>query len=127
MKYWLEKAINRYLALDPESQHRIAQLKNKVVTMELLGVPLTLQLFFSDKTIQLKWENFVEPDLTIRGTPLNLLHMSLAPPKKRKAFFAEDVIVEGNMELAQQVLAIFSELEIDWEDYFSRWIGDIPA
>ena len=127
MKYWLEKAINRYLALDPESARRIALLQGKIVTVEMTGLSLTLQMLFLDKTIQLKWQDFVEPDLVIRGTPINLLHMSLAPPHKRQAFFAEDVVVEGNMELAQQVLAIFAELEIDWEDYFSRWMGDVPA
>jgi len=127
MKHWLEKAINRYLALDPESEQRIALLQDKVVTVEMTGVPLSVQLLFADKTIQLKWQDFIEPDLVIRGTPLNLLHMSLAAPDKRQAFFAADVVIEGNMELAQHVLAIFAELEIDWEDYFSRWMGDVPA
>jgi len=127
MKHWLEKAINRYLALDPESKERIAALQGKTVTVEMKNVPLTVQMHFSDKNIKLKWQNFVEPDLIIRGTPLNLLHMSLTPPDKRQAFFAEDVVIEGNMELAQHVLAIFAELDIDWEEYFSRWMGDVPA
>jgi len=126
MKHLLEKAINRYLALDPESEQRIASLQDKVVTLEILGIPLTTQMVFTQKNIQLKWDNFSQADLTIRGTPLNLLHISMVRDQ-RKQFFAEDVVVEGNMELAQQVLAIFDDLEIDWEEYFSQWIGDVPA
>lgn len=125
MKQLLEKAINRYLALDSESKKRIHSLQNKIVTLELRGTPLTMQMIFSYDTVQLKWDDFVDPDLIIRGTPLNLLHMSLATDRRK--FFAEDIIIEGNMELAQQVLAVFDELEIDWEDYMSTWVGDVPA
>lgn len=125
MKEWFEKAVNRYLALDSESKKRIGALQGTIVTLELQGISLTLQMVFTEDTLQLKWDDFKNPDLTIRGTPLNLLHMSLA--RDRQKFFAEDVVVEGNMELAQQVLAVFDELEMDWEDYFSTWVGDVPA
>jgi ubiquinone biosynthesis protein UbiJ len=126
MKTLLEKAINRYLTLDPESPKRIASLNNKIVSLELSGILLTVQMLFVDKTIQLKWNDFLIPDLTIRGTPLNLLHLSLAP-ERRQHFFAEDVALEGNIELAEPVFAIFNELEIDWEEYISKWTGDVPA
>lgn len=125
MKQLLEKAINRYLALDSESKKRIHFLQNKIVTLELRGTPLTMQMIFSNDTVHLKWDHFNDPDLIIRGTPLNLLHMSLVTDRRK--FFAEDIVVEGNMELAQQVLAIFDDLEIDWEEYISTWVGDVPA
>ena len=126
MKVLLEKAFNRYLALDPESEQRIAALQGKIVTLELIGLSLTVQLVFTHHNVQMHWDHCSEADLTIRGTPLNLLHMSLAK-EQRKKFFAEDVKIEGNMELAQQILAVFDELEIDWEDQFARIAGDIPA
>ncbi|HSW69166.1 MAG TPA: SCP2 sterol-binding domain-containing protein [Gammaproteobacteria bacterium] len=126
MKQCLEKTINHYLALDPETGNRLLVLKDKIVTIELLGIHLTVQIIFTEKNIQLEWENFLKPDLMIRGTPLNFLHMSAAR-NQRKQFFAEDIVIEGNMELAQQVLAVFDDLEIDWEEYASRWVGDVPA
>ncbi len=126
MKLLIEKAINRYLSLDPESKHRIAALQGKAVTLELLGINLIVQLLFSEEGIQIKWEDFLKPDVTIRGTPLNLFHMSVAEDQ-RKQFFEESVVLDGDMELAQPVLAIFDELEIDWEEYLSQWIGDVPA
>lgn len=126
MKQLLEKALNRYLALDHESKRRIALLRDKKVTIELLGTPLIVQMIFAEEKVQLDWNPTTTPDIRIKGTPLNLLHMSIAP-EQRQRFFAEDVVVEGNMELAQHVLAIFDDLEIDWEEQLSQWIGDVPA
>lgn len=126
MKQLLEKALNHYLALDPESKRRLALLQSKIVTIQFLGTPVTLQLLFTEEKIQMSWDHFSEADITIKGTPLNLLHMSFAP-NQRPRFFAEDVQVEGNMELAQHVLAIFDELEIDWEEQLSHWMGDVSA
>lgn len=125
MKQLLEKAINRYLALDSESASRMASLQNKIVTIELKGLKLVMQMVFIAGGLQLKWDDFLDPDLIIRGTPLNLLHMSLVEDKKK--FFADDVLIEGNMELAQQVLAVFDELEVDWEEALSTLVGDVPA
>lgn len=126
MKQLLEKAINRYLALDSESGKRIAPLQGKIVSLEIKGTSLSVQMIFKENGIELKWDNFYHPDLTMSGTPLNLLHAKIAP-EKRRHFFAEDVVVEGDMELAQQILAVFDELEMDWEEYFSKWLGDVPA
>lgn len=129
IKTWLEKALNRYLALDPEAKKRIALLQNKVVALELSGTPIKVQLLFTPTQIQLNWHDEVVlvPDITIRGTPLNLLHMSISSGKQRRRFFVDTICVEGNMELAQQVLAIFDELEIDWEEQIAQCVGDIPA
>lgn len=126
MKQLLEHALNRYLALDSQSKQRMAPLQDKVVSIQLLKTPLTVQLIFIDDQIQLKWDHFLKADLTIKGTPINLLHVSLVR-SERPRIFAEEVEIEGNMELAQLVLAIFDDLEIDWEEYFSQWVGDVPA
>ena len=127
MKMLIESAINRYLALDPESKNRISALQGKIAAIELKGIALTFQLVFNAGSIQMEWDQFSIPDITIKGTPLNFLHMSIAKNQRARFFAEEDIIVEGNMELAQHVLAVFDELEIDWEEFFSRYIGDVPS
>jgi len=117
--------LNRYLSLDPESTYRIKALNNHVITIELNGLALIFQLVFNESNIQVKTHAFSKPDTTIKGTPLSLLHMTLT--SDRKKFFAEDVIIEGNLELGQQVIDLFDTLEIDWEEYISRITGDVPA
>lgn len=126
MKLWLATALNRYLALDPESRVRLTRLQDKAVTIELIGTPFLFQLVFRDEQIQILWQDFLTPDLTIKGTPFVLWQMSFMR-EQRHRFFADDVVIEGNMELAQQVLAIFDELDIDWEEQLSQWIGDTSA
>lgn len=123
---FLQKTVNHYLALDPESSSHLKKLQGKIVTIELLGIHLTWQLFFRDGKMEVKLYHFLKPDTTIRGTPLNLLHIKLFP-NNRAHFFADDIVIEGNVELAQQVMELFDALEIDWEDIISRWIGDLPS
>lgn len=122
----LETALNRYLTLDPESEKRLHQLNGKIVTIELLGMNKTFQLIFANEKIHLQHDNFLIPDTNIKGTPLTLLHMSLTRGD-RKHFFVGDVTIEGNLDLGQQVIDLFDHLEIDWEEYASRWIGDVPS
>lgn len=126
MKRLLENALNRYLELDCQSKQRMAPLQDKIVTIQLLKTPLTVQLIFIDDKIQLQWDHFLKADLTIKGSPLNLLQAGLVR-SERPRIFAEEVEIEGDMELAQPVLAIFDELEIDWEEKLSQWLGDVPA
>jgi ubiquinone biosynthesis accessory factor UbiJ len=122
----LQQAINRYLALDPESKTRLCGMQGKCVTIELVGTGLVLQLEFTAEKVCLKQEVLEKPDTYIKGTPLTMLRMALTQGD-RKHFFAEDVSIEGNLDLGQQVIDLFDQLEIDWEEYLSRWTGDVPA
>ena len=123
----LQKALNRYLALDPESAVRLRALRGKVVTIELkIFPPLIFSLLFKDNEIEILSDLSEQPDLIIRGMPLSLLRLSVSDDK-RKHFFGDDVTLEGNLELGQQVTDLFDQLEIDWEEYASRWVGDVSA
>jgi ubiquinone biosynthesis protein UbiJ len=126
MKRMLEKALNRYLALDPESKSRLEILQGKVVTLELRGINLTFQLVFSADQVHVNWKDFVKADTVISGSPLTLLRMSFAEGN-RKQFFAEEASIEGNLDLGQHVIDLFDQLEIDWEEYLSKVVGDVPA
>ncbi len=123
----LQKLLNHALSLDPESKKRLAALDGKTVAIELNMLDgINFQLHFTHDGVELKSRNTDEAHTVIKGTPLSLLHLSLSS-KNRKQFFAEDVSIEGNIELGQQVIALFDELEIDWEEYLSQWVGDVPA
>lgn len=122
----IQKAINRYILLDPESKMRLRALQGNVVTVEFLKIGFIFQLIFLDETIQLKCDDFVKANVHIKGTPLTMAHMILTRGD-RKHFFADDVSMEGNLEIGQQILDLFDQLEIDWEEYLSHWVGDVSA
>lgn len=121
----LQSVLNQYLALDPETAKRMKFIKNKVVTIELLGIPLTFQFKLTDSKIVLQ-KAHDKPDTIIKGTPLSLLRMSLSR-KNRKSFFADDVTIEGDLELGQKVIDLFDSLDVDYEEYLAYWVGDIPS
>jgi len=122
----LELAINRYLALDPESPKRLQSLQGKVVTIEMKALSVCFQLIFHEDRIQLSPDETLEAEIKIRGTPVNLFALALARDKKQ-AFFKDGVTLEGNAELGQQIVDLFNELEIDWEEQLSHLVGDLPA
>lgn len=127
LKEKLEHLLNHALLLDPESKKRLARLTGKVVMIKLTMLDhIEFQLHFNEEGVKLSFADFIEADTTIVGTPLTLVHLSLSK-KNRKQFFAEDVTMEGNIELGQQVIALFDECEIDWEEYLAQKIGDVPA
>jgi len=122
----LEQALNGYLALDPESSTRLHGLQEKTVTIELLALQYSFQLRFHQGKIQLHPGKELPAEITIRGTPLNLFAL-VCSHNKQAHFLSEAVIIEGNAELGQEVIGLFEKLEIDWEEYLSRFIGDLPA
>jgi ubiquinone biosynthesis protein UbiJ len=65
-------------------------------------------------------------ETVIRGTPIQLAN-AIITKDHHKTFFSQDLIIEGNAELAQEIVYLFDRLNIDWEEYLSKIIGDIPA
>lgn len=121
----LQSVINQYLALDPETTNRINDINHKIVTIELLGIPLVFQVIFKNSMIEIQKAS-EKPDTIIKGTPLSLLRMSI-DKENRKRFFSDDVVIEGDLELGQKVIDLFDSLDIDYEEYLAYWIGDLPS
>lgn len=122
----LETALNRYLFLDPESAQRLRALQGKIVRVELSGLACNLHIEFVDTKIVIQDNADAQPDTIIKGGPFSLLHVALAR-EQRKQLFGEDVSISGDLDVGQEVIALFDDLEIDWEEYLSRWVGDVPA
>jgi len=122
----LTKAINAYLDLDSESKQRLKKLKGHVITIELLPFHFIFQCLFSERGIDIQADEMLVADAKIHGTPLQMLGVMINKDNRQR-FFADDLIIEGNAEFGQQVVELFDELHIDWEEYLSRLIGDIPA
>src|SRR3990167_6826536 len=122
----LTKAVANYLNLDPESSSRLQKLHGKIIAFELLPFHFTFQCVFNESGMSIVSNDAYLAETTLRGTPLQLLGVAIAKDQ-RQHFFEEDITIEGNAETGQQVIDLFDELQIDWEEYTSRLIGDIPA
>lgn len=122
----LSKTINAYLHLDPQSKVRLQKLQGHVIHFEFLPFHFIFQCQFSEPGVTILSSISESPETTIRGTPIQLLGVAFSKAH-RQQFFADDVTLEGNVELGQLVISLFDELTIDWEEYTSHFIGDIPA
>lgn len=122
----INRALNRYLMLDPESSSRLRELEGKTVTLELRPLQYIVQIVFSRSGAQIQENEILVSDVKISGTPLQLLNVMFLKEDRQK-FFSDDVTIIGDAEVGQQVIALFDELEIDWEEKLSQVVGDVPA
>lgn len=123
---YLSLAINAYLKLDQESNRRLKKLRGKIITIELLPFHLVFHCEFRDNEVVLQETITSTPNTVIRGTPMQMLNVMLTI-ENRQQFFADDMVIEGDAEIGQQVIALFDELRIDWEEHLSSVTGDVPA
>lgn len=122
----LNRAVNAYLKADPESPRRLKKLAGKTIAVELQPFALTFFCCFNENGVDIKQDVLEEAHAKITGTPLRLLGVMLTRTH-RQQFFEEDVVITGNAEIAQEVVTLFDQIQIDWEEHLSRFIGDAPA
>ncbi len=118
--------MNAYLALDPDSAQRLERLQGKVIAIELKPLKFVFQCAFTATDVNLMMDDTLVADTTIRGTPVQMLSMMLTKDNRQR-FFADDVTIEGNAEVGQQVIKLFDDLQIDWQEQLSALFGDVTA
>lgn len=119
----LEAALNRYIALDPEGAARLVPLHGRLIAIELAGFGTRLTLIPGPNGLQVFGAYEGEPDCLLRGSPLALARMGLAE-RKEDQLFGGEVQVAGDTRLAQEFGTFIAGLDVDWEEQFSRLVGD---
>lgn len=122
----LEAAINRYLALDPETGKRMAALEGRCIGLDLEGIDLQLFVLPGEKGIRLRGETEKHADAELHGTPLAMARLGLGG-NTEKTLFSGDVAITGDVETGQAFKAVLDSLDIDWEEQLSAVTGDIVA
>jgi ubiquinone biosynthesis protein UbiJ len=122
----LNKALNRYLQLDAQSRERLSQLEGKTISVEIHPLAYRLQCVFTQARAFIQETEVLQADVSIKGTPWQFLNVFTASGAE-KAKFAGELDIVGDSEIAQQVMNLFDELDIDWEEHLSRFIGDVPS
>jgi ubiquinone biosynthesis protein UbiJ len=121
-----EKVLNRYLQLDPETIIRLRELDGKVIAMQFQH--LDYQVYFqciANKICLLAKYNGLA-DVTLQGTPFDFMRLGVTEGSS-SALFASDIVVSGDMEVAEKFKAVFAQLNIDWEEQLSQVTGDVIA
>jgi ubiquinone biosynthesis protein UbiJ len=120
----LEGAINRVLALDPDSAKRVLGLQGKCLQLDIEGLEIILFLTFESGNVRVGLDHDGEPDTVIRGSPFALFGMAAPGDASQWGLPGTDVNIAGNANLARDLERLFSQLDPDWQKPFTELFGD---
>jgi ubiquinone biosynthesis protein UbiJ len=120
----LEAALNRVLALDPDTQAAVAKLDGRRIALALEAPAVALEIHVDGGRLRVGPANTPEPDLGIRATlagalgALPFLRPNDAPPVGR-------VRIAGDAELARALQQLARGFDPDWSAPFAQAFGPI--
>lgn len=119
----LEQALNRALALDPETRADLRALDGQRLRLQIESPPLALELRMEGEALRVGPITDAEPDLGVRG-PLSAL-LSQLPPLRGSGAPSGKLRIEGDAELARRLQHLASGFRPDWDAPFAELLGPI--
>jgi len=121
----LEAALNRALALDPDTREALKPLDGRKVELSLEAPALALRIGVAGERLEVgPVEPSQEPDLAVRSTLGGLLGQ-IPFLRKDKAAPVGRVRVSGDAELARRLQALAERFDPDWQQPFISVFGEI--
>ena len=122
----VERIINQLLQLDPQLKGKLAAIADKQLLIEIRDWQQSILCVYSDEQIHLYSTQERSFDCMISADIDTLL--ALKDPSMLTQLIRQDKVdLQGDLNLAQGFSNAFAELDIDWPEHFSRYIGDAPA
>lgn len=122
----LQRAFNQCLEFDSLSHQRFSALQGRVIAIELTGVGVQLYLAPTQDEVKISAAHQGAADVTLSGTPFAFARMGLADDSS-DSLFSGDITLSGDSTLGQRFGEIIKEMDIDWEEIASQWVGDVIA
>jgi ubiquinone biosynthesis protein UbiJ len=118
----LERALDRALALDPDTTRQLVALEGRSVQIDLQGAGIVVTLTVQDARLRVGPPR-ADSALRVTATPGSLLAMALRrgegsmPPGK--------VEIAGDAELARRLEQLATRFAPDFEEAFAQGFGDV--
>ncbi len=122
----LQRAFNQCLEFDSLSRQRFSALQGRVIAIKLTGVEVQVYLAPTQDEVHISATPPDAADVTLSGTPFAFARMGLADDSS-DSLFNGDITLSGDTTLGQRFGEIIKELDIDWEEMASQWLGDVVA
>ncbi|MDR6841653.1 ubiquinone biosynthesis accessory factor UbiJ [Pseudoxanthomonas sacheonensis] len=121
----LEAALNRALALDPDTREALKPLDGRKIALSLEAPALALQIDVAGERLRVgPVDSSEEPDLAVRSTLGGLLGQ-LPFLRKDNAAPVGRVRVSGDAELARRLQTLAERFDPDWQQPFVAVFGEI--
>jgi ubiquinone biosynthesis protein UbiJ len=120
----LEAALNRALALDPDTRDGLRALDGRSIALHLTTPPLALKVAVAGDRLQVGPVREEGADLSVRSTlggllsQLPFLRNDDAPPVGK-------LRIEGDADLARRLQRLAERFDPDWEQPFAAVFGDV--
>lgn len=125
----LEAALNRALALDPETRDGLRALDGRSVALHVAAPPLALQVRVRGERLQVgPVDSLVEPDLSVRSTLAGLLSQlpaMIGLGRDDAAAPVGKLRIEGDADLARRLQRLAGRFDPDWQQPFAAVFGDV--
>ena len=122
----IESAINQYLSLDPEVLDQFAAMEGKIIAIDIKGLEESLYLFPGMDGMMVMGDFDGDADTRLAGSPLALARLGLSE-NAAPVLFSGEVVISGDTRLGHQFKKILGQINIDWEEQLSRYLGDVAA
>ena len=119
----IEKTLNRFLQLDPESKKNLLALAGKVIVFE--SYDFKVYWIFTQDKILLTHQYDGLTDASLSGSVFDFMRLGFN--QDTATVFASDIKMTGDTEVIQAFKNLFSQLNIDWEEQLSKMTGDVIA
>jgi ubiquinone biosynthesis protein UbiJ len=124
----LEVALNRALALDPDTRTALASLDGQRIALTLESPALAMQIGVSGPRLTVgPVDPSLEPDLAVRSTLGGVLAQLpfLSNARRGNSAPAGRVKVSGDAELARRLQQLATRFDPDWQQPFVKVFGEI--
>lgn len=120
----LEAALNRALALDPETRDGMRALDGRRLVVRLAAPALALQVRVEGERLRVGPVEEAEADLSVRAT-LGGLIAQLPFMRRDDAPGVGRLRIEGDADLARRLQRLAERFDPDWQQPFVAAFGDI--
>lgn len=120
-----EKVLNPIIGMDPDAQTRLNRLQGKQFAVRLRGIPLRLVFTAQQNGI---WLNSHDEPVDCSITADLSALQQLADHSQLTRLIREDKLqIDGDLQTLQQFSQFFQQLNPDWQERLSVYLGDAAA
>jgi len=121
-----EALVNRLLSLDPDRGAGLQRLAGRVIELRFSVPPLRVFVLPEAGRIRLLSGHDGPVDVTLSGSAIAFARLARAGADPSR-FSAQGVTLEGNTDVAQDLKHLLDQLDLDWEEWLSGYVGDVAA